>query len=122
MTKLGKPVVLVVEDEPILRMMAVDIVEAAGLESAEASNADQAIAILEARSDIRIVFSDVDMPGSMDGRKLAACIFGRWPPIRLILTSGLFRLAEMSLPPGAVFFAKPYDRTAVMAKMRQMAA
>jgi CheY-like chemotaxis protein len=122
MTNTSKIVVLVVEDEPILRMMAVDLVESAGFEAEEAANADEAIAILERRNDIRIVFSDIDMPGSMDGSKLAASIFGRWPPIKIILTSGLFAHADMSLPPGALFFAKPYDRVAVTAAMRRMAA
>ena len=84
----SRPCVLVVEDEIFCRFHAVDLVEAAGYRAIEASNADEAIAILEARKDIRIVFTDIDMPGSMDGLKLARAIRDRWPPIELILTSG----------------------------------
>ena len=76
-----KAVVLVVEDEPLLRMAATCLVEDAGFEAIEASNADEAILILEARTDIHIVFTDIDMPGSMDGLKLAEAVRGRWPPI-----------------------------------------
>lgn len=117
-----KAVVLVVEDEPLLRMMAADLVEEAGFDVLEASNADEAIAILEVRADIRIVFTDVDMPGSMDGIKLAAAIRGRWPPVELIVTSGHHRVADLTLPERGVFFEKPYDRRTVMAAMRRMAA
>lgn len=103
-----RPVVLVVEDEPILRMSAVDIVEDAGFEALEAADAQQAIAILERRTDIRIVFSDIDMPGGMDGMRLAAAIRDRWPPIRIILTSGYSVPDARLLPQQTVFFPKPY--------------
>lgn len=106
-----KPVVLVVEDEPILRLHAVDIVEDAGFEVLEASNADEAIEILNARGDIRVVFTDIDMPGSMDGIRLAAAIRDRWPPIELILTSGHVKLGDSDIPERGLFFSKPY-RTA----------
>ena len=76
---------LVVEDEPLSRIHALNLVEEAGYVAIEASNADEAISILEARKDIRIVFTDIDMPGSMDGLKLARAIRDRWPPIELIL-------------------------------------
>ena len=74
---------LVVEDEPLSRIHALNLVEEAGYVAIEASNADEAISILEARKDIRIVFTDIDMPGSMDGLKLARAIRHRWPPIEL---------------------------------------
>lgn len=106
-----KPVVLVVEDEPILRLHAVDIVEDAGFEVLEASNADEAIEILNARGDVRVVFTDIDMPGSMDGIRLAAAIRDRWPPIELILTSGHVKLGDSDIPERGLFFSKPY-RTA----------
>lgn len=82
-----RKVVLVVEDEPILRMTAVDMVEDAGFEAVEAADATEAIRILERRLDIRIVFTDIDMPRGIDGMKLAALIRDRWPPIEIILTS-----------------------------------
>ena len=77
----GRPVVLIVEDEFLLRIDAVDMIAAAGFEVVEAGNADEAIEILEARRDITVVFTDIQMPGSMDGLKLARAIRGRWPPM-----------------------------------------
>jgi CheY-like chemotaxis protein len=91
-----KSIVLVVEDEPLMRMHAVSFVLDAGFDTVEASNADDAIAILEGRKDIRIVFTDINMPGSM--ARLAHAIRRRWPPIELILTSGDFQVAEDELP------------------------
>ena len=98
----SRPHVLVVEDEFFNRLHAVNLVEAAGYKAIEASNADEAIAILELRKDIRIVFTDIDMPGSMDGLKLARAVRDRWPPIELILTSGHFDVPEESRA-GSVF-------------------
>lgn len=114
-------VVLVVEDEPLLRMMAVDLVEDAGFVAVEAENADEAVRILETRSDIVIVFTDIDMPGSMDGMKLAAAIRDRWPPIEIIVTSGHIRAADVILPERSVFYPKPYDTETVARTMRGMA-
>jgi CheY-like chemotaxis protein len=71
-----KAVVLVVEDELLLRLNAAQMMEDAGYEVIEASNADEAIQILESRTDIRIVFTDINMPGSMDGIKLANAVHG----------------------------------------------
>jgi CheY-like chemotaxis protein len=119
---LKRQVVLVVEDEPLLRMMAADLVEDAGFEAIEASDADEAVAILEIRTDIRVVFTDIDMPGSMDGMKLAAAIRDRWPPIEIIVTSGHVREKAVMLPPGSVFFSKPYDPGKVTATLRRMAS
>lgn len=112
---------LVVEDEPLLRMMAVDLAEDAGFEVVEAANAAEAVAILEARADIRIVFTDVAMPGGMDGMRLAACIRDRWPPIEIIMTSGHVRPDPAALPTRTEFFAKPYRHDQVTAAMRRMA-
>src|ERR1700735_5248147 len=92
-----RPVVLIVEDEFLLRMDAVDIIAAAGFEVVEAENADQAIEILEARRDITVVFTDIQMPGSMDGLKLARAVRGRWPPIKIIATSGRLHFSEADL-------------------------
>ncbi|MGP9810512.1 response regulator [Rhodopseudomonas sp. NSM] len=109
-----KPVVLVVEDEALLRMNAVDIIEEAGFEVIEASNADDAIAILESRDDIRVVFTDIQIPGSMDGLKLARAVSGRWPPIKIIATSGRVKVSGTDLPDGGRFLAKPYTSGQVM--------
>jgi len=119
---LNRKVVLVVEDEPLLRMMAMDLVEEAGFDVVDAANADEAVKILEARSDIRIVFTDVDMPGSMNGIKLALAIRDRWPPIEIIIVSGHVRLAESELPNRSVFFSKPYDSQRITATLHSMAA
>jgi CheY-like chemotaxis protein len=81
-------VVLVIEDDFLVRMNAAQAIEEAGFEAIESANADQAIAILEARPDIIIVFADIQMPGDMDGLKLAAAIRDRWPPIKIVATSG----------------------------------
>jgi two-component system, response regulator PdtaR len=102
-------VVLIVEDEFLIRMDAVDMVRAAGFDVIEAENADEAILILERRFDITVVFTDVQMPGSMDGLKLAAAIRGRWPPIRIVATSGLRNVGKEDLPSGSRFLSKPYS-------------
>jgi CheY-like chemotaxis protein len=107
--EVRRPVVLVVEDEFLLRMDAVDIITAAGFEVLEASNADQAIEILESRFDITVVFTDIQMPGSMDGLKLAAAIRGRWPPIKIVATSGHVDVKRDDLPEGGRFVPKPYS-------------
>jgi CheY-like chemotaxis protein len=114
-------VVLVVEDEPLLRMLAVDLVEEAGLTALEAANADEAIRLLEMRGDIRIIFTDIDMPGSMNGLKLAAAVRDRWPPIKIIVASGQYRALESELPPGSRFFPKPYPHHELIATMRAFA-
>ena len=117
----SKPVVLIVEDEPLIRIIAVDFIEAAGFDVVEAANADIAVSILEARTDIRIVFTDIDMPGSLDGIKLAAAVRDRWPPIEIVIVSGHKRIEELVLPERAVFYPKPYDLDVVVATLRQMA-
>ena len=117
-----KAIVLVVEDEPLLRMAAIALVEGAGLDAMEATNADEAIEILEQRTDIHIVFTDIDMPGSMDGLKLAEAVRGRWPPIEIIVTSGHRIVHEADLPDRCIFFAKPYRDAEVVAALLRMAA
>jgi CheY-like chemotaxis protein len=102
------PVVLIVEDEFLLRMDAADVIRSAGFEVVEAANADDAIEILEVRRDITLVFTDIQMPGSMDGLKLAQAVRGRWPPIKIVATSGLVDVGEKDLPEGGRFLAKPY--------------
>lgn len=99
--------ILVVEDDPLQRLAMLDLVEDAGFEAIEARDADQAVEILEGRADIRVVFTDIDMPGSMDGLKLAAAVRKRWPPIEIIVTSGGRRPALDDLPVRATFLPKP---------------
>jgi two-component system, response regulator PdtaR len=97
--------VLVVEDDPLLRMHAVDIVEDAGFTAIEAKDADEAIAILEKRSDITLLFTDIQMPGSMDGLKLAHAVRDRWPPIKIVVVSGQTALTQNDLPANSFFSA-----------------
>lgn len=101
-------VVLVVEDEGLVRLMAVDMLEDEGFTVIEAATADVAWAILEARDDIAILFTDIEMPGSMNGLDLASRVAARWPRIRLVLTSGRMRLANRDVPDHGQFVAKPY--------------
>jgi CheY-like chemotaxis protein len=110
--------VLVVEDNFLARLHAVSLVEEVGYIAVEAANADEAISILEARKDIRIVFTDVDMPGSMNGLKLAHAIRKRWPPIELILTSGHFDLSNADIPERGRFFSKPYMDTEITSALQ----
>ena len=112
--------VLVVEDEALIRIAAVDLVESLGLEAVEAANADEAIIILDRRRDIRLVLTDVDMPGSMDGLRLAHYIAHRWPPIRLIVVSGKAVVAESQLPKGTGFLSKPYAEHEVTNAIKSM--
>ena len=121
-SSVAQAIVLIVEDEPLLRMLAVDFLEEAGFDTVEAASADAAVLILESRTDIRIVFTDIDMPGSLDGMKLAACIRDRWPPIEIILTSGHNCPKPADLPERALFFPKPYEAGKVVAAIERFVA
>jgi two-component sensor histidine kinase/DNA-binding response OmpR family regulator len=112
--------VLVVEDEMMLRMRAVDMVEDAGFTPIEAINADDALAILESRSDIELLFTDIQMPGSMDGLKLAYAVHKRWPLIKIILVSGQLRLTDDDKPADSRFFGKPLDVKQMIAELQDM--
>ena len=117
-----RALVLIVEDEAIVRLEAVDFIRDAGFDVLEASNADEAIRILESRMDVTIVFTDVDMPGSMDGVRLAHAIRGRWPPIRLVVASSYTHLDEDDLPSGSRFLVKPYRHREVVKTLHELAA
>jgi CheY-like chemotaxis protein len=113
-------VVLVVEDEMLLRMRTVDMVEDAGFTSVEAVDADEAVAILESRSDIALLFTDIQMPGSMNGLKLAHAVHERWPPIKIILVSGQLKLANIDIPADSRFFGKPLEAKEMIVEMQSM--
>jgi len=113
-------VVLVVEDDMLLRMRAVDMVEDAGYISVEAVDADQAVTILESRSDIALLFTDIQMPGSMDGLGLAHSVHARWPPIKIILVSGQLKLASIDIPANSRFFGKPLEAKVMIAQIQSM--
>ena len=105
--------VLIVEDEFLIRMATAEVMRDAGFQVLEASTADEAIVILENRRDIRVVFTDIQMPGSMNGVKLAHAVRDRWPPVRIIATSSRQDIQEGQLPVGSIFFRKPYSPAVV---------
>ncbi|MGE9008791.1 response regulator [Leptospira interrogans] len=113
-------VVLVVEDEMMLRMRVVDMVEDAGYVPVEAVDADEAMAILRSRSDIALMLTDVQMPGSMNGLQLAHAVRENWPPIKIILASGQLKLSDGDIPLDSRFFGKPLQSDEIIAEMREM--
>ncbi len=117
---MPRSVVLVVEDELILRMRAVDIVEDAGFVPIEAVNADEAIQVLESRDDISVLFSDIQMPGSMDGLRLAQLVHTRWPHIKIILVSGQIAVTEADKPEDSKFFPKPLEIQQMILALQEM--
>lgn len=112
--------VLVVEDEILIRLDVVISLESSGFRVFEASNADEAMEILNQHSDIHLVFTDIDMPGSMDGLKLASAVRDRWPPIKIIVTSGNRHLSDDMLPVQGRFFDKPYNPIRVIGAIKEM--
>jgi CheY-like chemotaxis protein len=117
-----KPVVLVVEDDTLLRIDAADTIARAGYHVLEAANADAAIRLLEARSDIAVVFTDIEMPGSMDGLRLAHAVRHRWPPVKIIATSGKVSISHNDLPTGGRFVPKPYRPDQIARTLAQVLA
>lgn len=114
--------VLVVEDEPILRLDAISMVEKAGFEAVEALSSADAIQLLEERLDIRLVYMDLDMPRSRKGIEIAAAIRKRWPPIEIILTAAYFTRDSVELPERAEFYSKPIDHAQVISAMQRLIA
>ena len=94
----------------------------AGYDLTEAVDADHAIAILEVRRDIRVVFTDIQLPGSMDGLKLAHAIRHRWPPVHIIATSAYHPILKGELPTGSVFLPKPYSERSIVGTLHALTA
>jgi two-component system, response regulator PdtaR len=113
--------ILVVEDEPLIRMSVAATIEDAGFKVYEASNADEAIGLLAECVDICVLFTDVEMPGSMDGVALAHYAYA-YRPIEIIVTSGRRKIAVTDLPPKAIFMEKPYRHGRVVETLRAIAA
>ncbi len=120
MTLPSTPIVLVVEDEMVLRMRAVDIVEDAGFVPIEAVSADEAIQILESRDDISLVFTDIQMPGSMNGLTLAHAVNTRWPHIKIVLVSGQIAVTDADKPHDSKFFPKPLEIQRMISELQGM--
>ncbi|WP_079210653.1 response regulator [Brucella pituitosa] len=110
--------ILVVEDEPVLRLVAVTDIEDAGMIALEASNGSQALEILAAQPSIDFLFTDIDMPGAIDGVALAKLVQRRYPAIRVILVSGLSTTPQLMLDTPVPFYAKPYDMAHILQHMR----
>jgi CheY-like chemotaxis protein len=110
-TESNKPknLVLVVEDEALIRMHSAEMIRDLGFEVIEAVDADQAVSLLESVPEITVVFTDIQMPGSMDGLLLATVVRDRWPPVALLITSGKVRPPADDMPDGAQFIPKPYS-------------
>jgi two-component system, response regulator PdtaR len=117
----ASPIVLIVEDDPFLRMLAVEVIEEAGFVVLEAGDADEAVALLESRSDVALLFTDIDMPGSMNGLKLAHAARNRWPSIKIVIVSAVARPQPYELPSNSCFFKKPYRPAAMVAELRSLA-
>lgn len=110
----GAPYALVVEDDVPIRIAALDIIEDAGFEGLGASTADEALPLLQLHEgEIALLFTDVEMPGSMDGMKLARHVAARWPDIGILVASGRVTPSDGDLPTGAIFLGKPFSADVV---------
>jgi two-component system, response regulator PdtaR len=114
------PVILIVESYPELRMLAAQFLKEEGFETLEAGDADQAVAMLESRSEIAVLFTNIDMHGSMNGLKLARVVHNRWPAIGILIASGHVRLPPADLPPNGRFLGKPYRAAAMVAELHSL--
>ncbi|PXA84884.1 response regulator [Nostoc sp. 3335mG] len=115
-----RTLILVVEDDALIRMNGCDILEDAGFSVVDAGSADEAVAMLEQHDDVRLLFSDIEMPGSMNGLELAKLVHDRWPGIGLLITSGNHRPDERDLPDDGRFVPKPWQRTDLLDKVRSI--
>ena len=107
---MDRSTVLVVEDEPLVLIAAAEALRDAGFNVIEAATADEAALLLRAAGhEVSVVFTDIEMPGAMDGMTLARVVRGAWPAISVLITSGRVKPGESELPMGTAFVAKPYD-------------
>ena len=116
----SKSLVLVVDDEALVRFVAADVLEDGGFAVAEAANAEDAMRVMEARSDVRLLFTDIQMPGPFDGLELARRVCERWPHVRLVLTSGRLRPDASDMPEYGCFLAKPYRDRDLLARVTEL--
>ena len=112
--------VLVVDDQAMIRMFGADMIAEAGYEVIEATSADEALRILENAEGVSLLFSDIDMPGSMDGLALAEIVNKRWPDIRLLLTSGHHKISDEDMPDHGKFLSKPYNSSVVVETIKTL--
>lgn len=103
-----KTKVLLVEDEPMIRAIGMDALEDAGYDVVEARDADEAVRILEMLGEVHVLFTDIRMPGSMDGLELAKLVHERWPAVKILITSGDTWPRPAQIPDHGHFLPKPY--------------
>ena len=115
-----KDLVLVVEDEALIRINSADVIRDLGFDVIEAVDADHAVSLLESVPGITVLFTDVQMPGSMDGLLLATVVRDRWPPIALLITSGKLSSPTADIPTGAGFIPKPYSPLQLKEKLHSL--
>jgi CheY-like chemotaxis protein len=117
---LQAPVVLLVEDEPLVRELEIDVLQDAGFRVIEARSADEAFEMLKGRPDVRIVFTDVDMPGSLNGFEFARLVHQGWPQVAILVSSGKMQPRQGDLPEGAAFIAKPYRPDELVEQLQKL--
>jgi two-component system, response regulator PdtaR len=115
-----EPLILVVEDQEILRLYAADLLEEHGFRVVEAQNAAAALKVLETRNDVRLLFTDIQMPGALDGMDLAREVHQRWPRVLLVITSGQKKPTEAEIPDHGRFVAKPYRAAELLGQVDDM--
>jgi two-component system, response regulator PdtaR len=114
------PVILIAEDEAFISLYLQTILSEAGYDVIAVGDADKAIAVLEARDDVRIIMTDINMPGALNGLELAAAVKDRWPPIEIIVTTGLNPPDRDQMPVGSVFIPKPYNSEIVTSTVARL--
>lgn len=119
---MPQPVMLIVEDEPLIRMCAVDFADEVGYQAIEAGDAAEALAALESGAQIDVLFTDISLPGAMDGLALAELVARRWPQIRIMLASGALGGLPDETAPGALRLPKPYGYTQFRQAIEQIPA
>lgn len=122
MSDLKKSVVLVVEDEPFIRMVTTEFLIDEGFAVLEAENATQAISALEDNNGVDVLFTDIDLKDRIDGIELMSVVADRWPEVRIFAASGAVILTPSAMPHGSKFFSKPYDLAGVSQAFRRSLA
>jgi YesN/AraC family two-component response regulator len=115
----NNPAVLIVEDDPLIRMTAADLIADAGWEAFEAANAEEALKVIDEHPEIRVLFTDVNMPGPVDGIRLAECVNRDHPRIELVVTSGRQYFNDAALPDEGTFLPKPYGQADLVRVLRE---